>query len=171
MAYSSHRSDALDVTPGRGSQNNGLAKSLLASAKDFEAYGDGEQELGNVWSFLVLALLELVKGNVKTTWITIGQTLYVVASLELLLSPSTQTQRSSKKGLKRTILECIAREILIAFRLRVRPCFCRSNIQDHGPVQTEGIEEWEPWQPRQPRQPRLGSGKRYSIAYTQPSSD
>ncbi|KAH7141504.1 hypothetical protein B0J13DRAFT_637235 [Dactylonectria estremocensis] len=153
MAYSSHQTDNLDAIQGRASQNNGLAQSLLASAKNFATCGDGEQALGHVRSLLVLALLEVVKGDFKPAWITIGQAIYVVASLEFIPGPFTQTNRPPEEGAKRTILGCIALETLIAFRLRVRPYFRRSDIQDLGPLQTEGIEEWEPWQPR------LGSGQ------------
>lgn len=153
LAYSSHQSDALDVIQGQTSPKRISTECLLVTAKRLATCEEGAHAIGHVRAWILLALLEIAHSRWKTAWNTIGQAVYIAAGLGILPGLHTQTL-GLEEGVKRTIMGCIALETLIATRLHIRPYFHHSDIRKLGPIQTEGIEEWEPWQPRMPHNPQ-----------------
>ncbi|KAH6898025.1 hypothetical protein B0T10DRAFT_577500 [Thelonectria olida] len=147
LAYSSQHNDTIDAGRGRDSENRIGTQELHETAKRLVILESGEYEIGHIRALLILALFEVARGSWSVAWVTIGQSVYIASSLKLL-DNAGQAQRTLDEGVKRTLLGCIALETLLASRLNCRPHFRQDDIQKVGPVQTEGIEEWEPWQYR-----------------------
>lgn len=103
--------------------------------------------IGHVRALTVVALLEAVRGRWARAWVTIGQAVYVSTSLNVVGATARHGASPLDEGAKRAILGCITMETLIAARFKQRPYFNCAAISSIGPLQSEGIEEWESSQP------------------------
>lgn len=104
-----------------------------------------ECNLGHVRTYIVLAILQLDRGNRSTAWLAIGQATYVATTV-LLSDTSKNNNTQIDEGTKRTLLCCFVLDTLIASWVNSRPYFQRTDLKRIGVLPTDSMEEWEPWQ-------------------------
>ncbi|KAF7555332.1 hypothetical protein G7Z17_g2244 [Cylindrodendrum hubeiense] len=91
-------SDALDAIQGQTSPKKISTECLLAMSKRLAVCDDETYEIGHVRAWMLLALLEQVRGRWKAAWVTIGQAVYVATCLDALPGPGKQTQAFPEEG-------------------------------------------------------------------------
>ncbi|CAI4217654.1 unnamed protein product [Parascedosporium putredinis] len=106
--------------------------------------GRKKYDLGHIQALTLLSLLEVARGEWSEAWVTIGHAVYISSSPDLELG--LQHGGAHDDGKRRALWGCISLETLIAARIQRRPYSNRTEMRSIGPMQADGIEEWEPSQ-------------------------
>ncbi|TPX16594.1 uncharacterized protein E0L32_012415 [Thyridium curvatum] len=102
-------------------------------------------DAGHVHAFLILALLEGLKGTWSKAWIWVGKAVYVATSLHLVSTEGKDTIETPES--RRLFQGCFVLDTLVALRLGNRSYFNHQDLKSRALSTVDGLEEWEAWRP------------------------
>jgi hypothetical protein len=123
--------------------------SLYSHARTLIPTEDGVFEIGHVQALLVLALINMGRNHWSRAWLLIGQAVRIAIDLGIDKEPEGDAQHhksaDKKSRSKHVFLGCFALDTLIAARLGRRPQLRKNDAERVGPVEEDGLDEWNPW--------------------------
>jgi hypothetical protein len=122
------------------------AERMYANARVLIPDEEGVFELGHVQALLVLALANMGNGHLSRAWLLIGQAVRIAVDMGLS-RPSDDILMALKapSRTKHVFLGCFILDTVIAARLGYRPHLRSEDVDQVGPVEEEGLDEWDPW--------------------------
>lgn len=121
------------------------AERMYAHARVLIPNEEGALELGHVQALLILSVANIGMGHLGRAWSLVGQAVRAAIDLELDKELYPNQASKSKSRAVHVYLGCFVLDTMIAARLSRRP-HIRANEIDHvGPIDEDGLEEWDPW--------------------------
>jgi hypothetical protein len=149
IAYAKFQHRAINNIPhAQGSVRDAVwtAERMYAHARSLIPNEEGTLELGHVQALLILALANMGMGHFSRAWSLVGQAVRAAIDLELDKAPDLNQNTSKAKSRARHVfLGCFALDTIIAARLGRRPHIRADDIDGVGPIDEDGLEEWDPW--------------------------
>ncbi|ETN39306.1 uncharacterized protein HMPREF1541_05529 [Cyphellophora europaea CBS 101466] len=106
------------------------------------------QDLGYVQALLVLSITRITSGSVEEAWLLVGQAMRLAMLRIKSVNSVTQGMPRATHNLQdahhRALLACMVLDTLCAVALGQQPLFPISLLDLLGPIDEDGIEEWEP---------------------------
>lgn len=107
---------------------------------------EGVFELGHVQALLVLALANIGNGHLSRAWLLVGQAVRIAIDMGLgRQSDDILMALKSPSRTRHVFLGCFILDTIIATRLGYRPHLRAEDVEQVGPVEEEGLDEWDPW--------------------------
>jgi hypothetical protein len=123
------------------------AEKMYDQARNLIPNEDGVFELGHVQALLVLALANIGNGRLSRAWLLVGQATRIAIDMGLgRQSDDILMALKSPSRTKHVFLACFVLDTIIAARLGYRPHLRAEDAELVGPVEEEGLDEWDPWQ-------------------------
>jgi len=105
-------------------------------------------DFGHVHGFLILSLLEIIHTSFDKAWFWVGRAVYTATSLGLVPLPNREaTKVLADDNSKRLFLGCFILDTLVSMRLGRRPYLNKTDLDNVGKINVDGLEEWESWRP------------------------
>ncbi|TVY82371.1 Quinic acid utilization activator [Lachnellula suecica] len=149
IAYAKFQHRAINNIPrAQGAVRDAVwtAERMYSHARVLIPNEEGTLELGHVQALLILTLANIGMGHLGRAWSLIGQAVRAAIDLELDKMPdSDQNSHKAKSRAKHVFLGCFAIETIIAARLGRRPHLRADDVDAVGPIDEDGLEEWDPW--------------------------
>lgn len=122
------------------------AERMYDHARNLVPDEDGVFELGHVQALLILALANMGNGHLSRAWLLIGQAVRIAIDMGLgLPSDDILISLKSPSRTKHVFMGCFVLDTIIAARLGRRPHLRAEDMELVGPVEEEGLDEWDPW--------------------------
>lgn len=147
LAVGSHSAKARNTGPPHMDAEGLGSQPLLRVARRLSEDNDCVHEIGHVHAALMLAALELERGNPNLAWIWTGRAIYLSTTLNLVPSSQDLQVRTPSEVDKRLLRACFLMDAITSTRLGHRPYLESSDLRRVGPIDVDGIEEWETWKP------------------------
>lgn len=93
---------------------------------------------GHVRALLNLAVVNLASGKTEVAWLLVGS----ASRILIVIERSSQTLPARWKHLR---AGCFMLDSFLSLSLQRRPYLLRSDVIRSGPIEEDGIEEWQPW--------------------------
>ena len=123
------------------------AEKMYDQARNLIPDEEGVFELGHVQALLVLALANMGNGHLSRAWLLVGQAIRIAIDMGLgRASDDILMALKSPSRTKHVFLGCFVLDTIIAARLGYRPHLRAEDAEQVGPVEEEGLDEWDPWQ-------------------------
>ncbi|KIW04200.1 uncharacterized protein PV09_04508 [Verruconis gallopava] len=144
FAYSTRQNES-ESAFGVESDCENIAFSLIYSRS--QSYG-----FGHVRALLLLTLLKVATESWSAAWVLLGQALYLATDLGIISrhrdgSGLSTYQNQLEDSQRRLFHGCFILDTLISTHLKRQSLLTWSDLQSVGPIDIEGLEEWEPWKP------------------------
>lgn len=117
----------------------GTSEAIYQTARRLIPDERGKQSISHVKAFLLLSLINISSEKWTAAWLQIGQAVNIALDLGL--------HAHSHSRSKHTMLACFLLERLLCSHLKRIPRLSSADIASLGPVEEEGLEEWETWSP------------------------
>jgi hypothetical protein len=130
----------LDAPSTRPIQLYATARSLVPNERNCF-------DIGHIKALLNLAVFNMVQSLIGAAWLLVGsayRALEVIDQSTLMTSPRR----------KHVYLGCSLLEGLLALQLNRRPYVRKMDLKHLGPIDEDGLEEWEPWSSDSPSHER-----------------
>ncbi|GAD99574.1 C6 transcription factor [Paecilomyces variotii No. 5] len=115
-----------------------VARSLIPSEKE-------KLEIGHIQALLLLTMVNMGTEEWTAAWLLSGQATRMAVAMGLGGShPFSQKPSEIKQG-KTVFLGCFVIDSLLAVRLSRCPCMRPEDLAKIGPLEEDGLEEWNPW--------------------------
>ncbi|KAI0552345.1 hypothetical protein F4679DRAFT_86926 [Xylaria curta] len=134
-------------TLATGQHQGASSTQLYTTAKALLLQNQLTFETGHIHASLVLALLDLDRGEWIDAWLLVGRALYIAVYLGIVPPENRKTVPTMDDDQKRLFIGCFVLDTVVAAALGVRPYLNRSDLRRIGTVSTDGLEEWESWCP------------------------
>lgn len=147
IAYAKFQHRAINNIPrAQGSVREMVwtAERIYSHARTLIPNEEGTFELGHIQALLILTLANMGIGQFSRAWSLIGQAVRAAIDLELGLASDPAFNRPKSRS-KHVYLGCFVLDTLIAARLGRRPHLRADDINSVGPIDEDGLEEWDPW--------------------------
>ncbi|KAL5416830.1 hypothetical protein PMIN03_001900 [Paraphaeosphaeria minitans] len=108
-----------------------VARSLIPTES-------GSFAVGHVRALLNLAVVNLASGNTELAWLLVGS----ASRILIVIERSSQTLPTRWKHL---LAGCFMLDSFLSLNLQRRPYLLKSDVIRSGPIEEDGIEEWQPW--------------------------
>lgn len=108
-----------------------LARSLIPNEC-------GSLEFGHVRALLNLAIINLARGSTETAWLLVGSAVRLLIVVERL-------SHTAPTRWKHLLAACFMLDSFLSIQLDRRPYLQKSDLDRAGPIEEDGIEEWQPW--------------------------
>ena len=124
-------------------------ESLYSHARGLIPAEEGVFEVGHVQALLLLVLLNMGRDHWDRAWLLIGQAVRI--AINLGLDQGTDSNPLQHKSMdrqsrsKHVFLGCFALDTIIAARLGRKPQLRKEDADRVGPVEEDGLDEWNPW--------------------------
>ncbi|KAK6824181.1 hypothetical protein RU639_004962 [Aspergillus parasiticus] len=92
--------------------------------------------LSHVQTLLIVALLNIGRGDLTQAWVLVGQAMRIVATL-----PET----ARKPRYKHVFQGCVFLDNMVSALLEKTPCLSLEEQSEHKPIAEDDLEEWETW--------------------------
>lgn len=113
-------------------------KQLYDTARSLIPHELGSFELGHVKALLNLAIFSVAQSLTEAAWFLVGCASRVLESVDRAsLIPSTRRMH--------VFGGCLVLDSMLALQLGRRPYFRKSDIEQLGRIDEDGLEEWQPW--------------------------
>jgi hypothetical protein len=149
IAYGKFQHRAINNIPrAQGAVRDAVwtAERMYSHARVLIPNEEGTLELGHVQALLILSLANIGMGHLGRAWSLVGQAVRAAIDLELDKTPdNNQSASKSKSRAKHVFLGCFVLDTMIAARLGRRPHIRADEIDAVGPIDEDGLEEWDPW--------------------------
>ncbi|RDL31481.1 uncharacterized protein BP5553_09690 [Venustampulla echinocandica] len=151
IAYAKFQHRAINNIPrAQGSVRDMVwtAERMYSQARSLIPDEEGIWELGHIQALLILTLSNMGIGHLDRAWLLVGQAVRAATQLGIANSNSedpTPTSSSAKSRAKHVFLGCFVLDTIIAARLGRRPHLRRDDIDEVGPLDEDGLDEWDPW--------------------------
>ena len=123
------------------------AEKMYDQARNLIPDEEGVFELGHIQALLVLALANMGNDHLSRAWLLIGQAVRIAIDMGLgRTSDDILMALKSPSRTKHVFLGCFVLDTIIAARLGYRPHLRAEDAEQVGPVEEEGLDEWDPWQ-------------------------
>lgn len=133
-------SRSLAHTPNPQPKSPWVASDLYKRARSLIPDEDGTFELGHVQGLLLLTLLNMGQNRWKQAWALIG--LAVRNAVDLALGDNVDDGKSRNRHV---YFGCFILDTLVAARLKRYPYLRTQHVLQRGPLQEDGLDEWNPW--------------------------
>jgi hypothetical protein len=108
-----------------------VARSLIPTES-------GSFAVGHVRALLNLAVVNLASGNTEVAWLLVGS----ASRILIVIERSSQTVPTRWKHL---LAGCFILDSFVSLHLQRRPYLLKSDATKSGPIEEDGLEEWQPW--------------------------
>jgi hypothetical protein len=111
---------------------------LYATAKCLVPGETGRFEIGHIKALINLAVFNMARFRTGAAWFLVGtasRALEVMDQSMLIAAPSH----------KHVYFSCFLLDSLLALQLDRRPHFRKTDLEHHGAIDEDGLEEWQPW--------------------------
>jgi hypothetical protein len=121
--------------PAQGSMT---PKQLYDTARCLIPHELGAFDLGHVKALLNLAIFSIAQSLTEAAWFLVGCASRVLENVDQVsLIPSTRRMH--------VFGGCLVLDSMLALQLGRRPYFRKSDIEQLGRIDEDGLEEWQPW--------------------------
>lgn len=131
--------DSIDISPtSHPSQSTMTPKQLYDTARFLIPQELGAFDLGHVKALLNLAIFSVAQSLTEAAWFLVGCASRVLESVDQSsLIPSTRRMH--------VFGGCLVLDSMLALQLGRRPYFRKTDIEQLGRIEEDGLEEWQPW--------------------------
>ena len=129
--YDTNTNEWLDPTSARPVKLYETSKSMIPSES-------GCFDIGHVRALLNLVVFNMSRMLTASAWLLVGQ------ASRLLESVGQQTLMTNSRH-KHVYYGCFLLDSILSFQLNRRPHFRKSDLEHLGPIDEDGLEEWQPW--------------------------
>ncbi|KAJ8114194.1 hypothetical protein OPT61_g3870 [Boeremia exigua] len=120
------------------SQGSMTPKQLYDTARSLIPHELGSFDLGHVKALLNLAIFSIAQSLTEAAWFLVGCASRVLEMVDQVsLIPSTRRMH--------VFGGCLVLDSMLALQLGRRPYFRKSDIEQLGRIDEDGLEEWQPW--------------------------
>jgi hypothetical protein len=113
-------------------------KQLYNTARSLIPQELGAFDLGHVKALLNLAILSVAQSLTEAAWLLVGSASRALENVDqVTLIPSTRRMH--------VFGGCLVLDSMLALQLGRRPYFRKSDIEQLGRIDEDGLEEWQPW--------------------------
>lgn len=149
IAYAKYQHRAINNIPhaqGPVADMVWTAERMYAQARKLIPTEEGLYELGHVQALLILTLANLGVGHIRRAWILVGLAVRMAVDLQLNCGlKDVMATLQSKDRNRHVFLGCFILDTMVAARLGRRPHLRCDDLELLGPVEVDGLEEWDPW--------------------------
>lgn len=149
IAYAKYQHRAINNIPhaqGPVADVVWTAERMYDQARSLIPDEEGSFELGHIQALLVLALANMGNGHLSRAWLLIGQAVRIAIDMGLgRPSDDPLMALKSPSRTKHVFLGCFILDTIIASRLGYHPHLRVEDVEQVGPVEEEGLDEWDPW--------------------------
>ncbi|KAF2445216.1 hypothetical protein P171DRAFT_359556 [Karstenula rhodostoma CBS 690.94] len=111
---------------------------LYSVARSLIPAESGSFAVGHVRALLNLAVVNLGSGNTEVAWLLVGS----ASRILIVIERSSQILPTRWKHL---LAGCFMLDSFLSLNLQRRPYLLESDVIRSGPIEEDGIEEWQPW--------------------------
>jgi hypothetical protein len=111
---------------------------LYSMARSLIPTESGSFSVGHVRALLNLAVVNLASGNTEVAWLLVGS----ASRILIVVERSSQTTPPRWKHL---LTGCFVLDSFLSLHLQRRPYLLNSDAIKFGPIEEDGLEEWQPW--------------------------
>ena len=130
-------------TPAITEQSGGvLPHQIYEIARGLIPSDNGPFEIQHVRALLLLALINLGRDNVTSTWMLVGFAIRILRGHDDSQGPGNVRHQPRWQS---TTLACFILDTMIAVRCNKLPQLTTENIAGIPPLSDNEVEEWEPW--------------------------
>ena len=134
---STHEPSNMDST-SNPNQSSMTPKQLYDTARSLIPHELGAFDLGHVKALLNLAIFSISQSLTEAAWLLVGCASRVLENVDhVSLIPSTRRMH--------VFGGCFVLDSMLALQLGRRPYFRKSDIEQLGRIDEDGLEEWQPW--------------------------
>lgn len=137
----------------RGSPDSQAKSDLLISATYFDCakslipLENAGYQIAHAQALLILSLVKFGSQDWASAWILVGHATRIALYLGLgdpVSGESSVQELNSRR--KHVFLGCFALETLVANHVGRPPQLLKEHIDEIGPLDEDGLDEWQPWQ-------------------------
>ncbi|KAJ5587970.1 uncharacterized protein N7459_003735 [Penicillium hispanicum] len=114
-----------------------VSRRLIPSEKE-------RYELGHIQALLLLTLVNVGLEDWTAAWLLSGQAVRMGIAMGLGAFTNTRRSDESRQG-KAVFLGCFVIDSLLSFRLSRCPAMSSNDFRAVGPLEEDGLEEWNSW--------------------------
>lgn len=148
LAYSDYQHNAITSRDSKV-DSQCTVESMYSHARGLIPTEDGVFEVGHVQALTILVLLNMGWNHWSRAWLLVGQAVRIAVNLGLDQgtdsNPLQQKSLERRSRSKHVFLGCFALDTLIAARLGRKPQLRKYDADRVGPVEEDGLDEWNPW--------------------------
>ncbi|KAJ4305375.1 hypothetical protein N0V90_000906 [Kalmusia sp. IMI 367209] len=108
-----------------------VARSLIPTES-------GAFEIGHVRALLNLAVVNLACANTEGAWLLVGSACRILVVVE-------RSSQAIPTRWKHLLAGCFMLDSFLSLQLNRRPYLQKSDLDRGGPIEEDGLEEWQPW--------------------------
>jgi hypothetical protein len=129
--YDTNQDDSLELLSARPMELYEVAKSIIPSELD-------RFDIGHIRALLNLVVFNMSRMLTGSAWLLVGYASRALENMDQLTLMASSRHKHVYYG-------CLLLDGTLAFQLSRRPHFTKGDLEHLGPIDEDGLEEWQPW--------------------------